>query len=58
MKRAKEYDEATQLLIDLREISVPRGTTEAFCTRLQALRLRHATKRSFLDRLDRAALPR
>ncbi|MFN8511205.1 MAG: hypothetical protein U0232_00325 [Thermomicrobiales bacterium] len=58
LKRAKEYDEATQLLIDLRDISVPRGTTEAFRARVQDLRLRHSTKRSFLDRLDRAALPR
>lgn len=58
IKRAREYDEATQLLVDLRDISVPRGTTEAFRARVQDLRLRHSTKRSFLDRLDRAALPR
>jgi hypothetical protein len=57
-KRAKEYDQATQLLIDLRDLSARTGATDAFRDRMRSLRQRHAKKPSFLDRLDRAALPR
>jgi hypothetical protein len=57
-KRAKEYDQATQLLIDLRDVSMRVGATESFRERMRSLRLRHAKKPSLLDRLDRAALPR
>lgn len=57
-KRAKEYDQATQLLIDLCDVSTRTQATDAFRERVRLLRLRHAKKPSFLDRLDKAALPR
>lgn len=57
-KRAKEYDQATQLLIDLRDVSVRTDATDAFRERVRLLRQRHAKKPSFLDRLDKAAMPR
>jgi len=58
VKRAKEYDQATQLLIDLRDVSALPETAEVYRERLHQLRLRNAKKPSFLERLDRAALPR
>lgn len=58
VKRAKEYDQAAQLLIDLCDISTLTKTAEAYRERLRQLRLRCTRKPSFLDRLDKAALPR
>lgn len=58
VKRGKEYDQAAQLLIDLRDLSVRDGTTDAFRERVRAVRLRHGRKPAFIERLDRAALPR
>ena len=58
VKRAKEYDQATQFLIDLHEVSIRTKTAETYRERLHLVRLRSAKKPSFLERLDKAALPR
>ncbi len=58
VKRAKEYDQATQLLIDLRDVSTLTKTADMYRERLRQLRLRNGKKPSFLERLDRAALQR
>lgn len=58
LERAREYDEATRLLTDLRDLSARQGTSDTFRERPRELRLRHAKKPSFLERLDRAGLPR
>ena len=52
-RNAAGYTEATILLGDLRDIAANR---EGFAARLAALRVRHATKRAFIARLDQAAL--
>lgn len=56
-KRAKEYDQALQILLDLRDLSARAAQPEMFAARLPALRARHATKTSLIGRLDRAGLP-
>jgi hypothetical protein len=56
MKQAKKYDQAVQLLVDLRDISVKKGWEPEFRGQLRELRARHATKPSFLARLDQAGL--
>ena len=53
MKRPAEYDQAVQLLTDLRDVSARKQTQRTFATRLQELRARHAKKAAFLKRLDR-----
>lgn len=58
VKRAKEYDQAAQLLVDLRDVSTLTETAEVYRERLRQLRLRNAKKPSFIERLDRAGLPR
>jgi hypothetical protein len=55
-KRPKEYDQAVQLLTDLRDLSVRREQVETFVARLGPLRERCAKRPSFLERLDRAGL--
>jgi len=55
-KRPKEYDQAVQHLIDLRDLSVRQESAEAFVARLDALRGRYAKRPSLLERLDRAGL--
>ena len=49
-KLAKGYDAALPLLLDLRDL-MARGQGDDYARRLDALRERHATKRSFLARL-------
>jgi hypothetical protein len=56
LKQAKKYDQAVALLIDLRDISVKKGWEPEFRSQLRDLRQRHATKTSFLTRLDQAGL--
>ena len=55
-KNAKEYDRAINLIIDLHEVARRAGTTEAFALRLHQLRERHAAKRAFLQKLNKAGL--
>lgn len=52
-RNAAGYAEATILLGDLRDIAANR---EGFAARLAVLRVRHATKRAFIARLDSASL--
>ena len=55
-KQAKEYDRAVTLLQDLRELGERAGTSEAVAARLGELRARHSSKRTLLQRLDKAGL--
>jgi hypothetical protein len=56
MKRPAEYDQAVQLLKDLRDLGARSGQGSAFEARLSQLRERHARKPSLLSRLDQAGL--
>ena len=56
LKQAREYDRAVQLLTDLRDLSARAQQAADFEARLAQLRQRHGTKRTFLERLDRAGL--
>ncbi len=57
-RRGKAYDEATQLLVDLREVSERVGTLRAYRERVRQIRLSHPKQPAFLARLDRADLAR
>ncbi len=52
----KSYDEAVKLLIDLRDLAQREGTDRQFRMRLEAVRLAHTRKPSFIKRLDKAQL--
>ena len=52
VKRAKEYDQAAQLLCDLRDLSACHEQSGAFMARLETFRDRHANRPALLDRLD------
>jgi hypothetical protein len=53
-KQPKPYDEAVQLLVDLRDLAVRDGRGDEALVRIEDLRARHAKKPSFMDRLRRA----
>ena len=53
-----EYDRAIKLLKDLHDVAEKAGATQAFQSRLMAIRDAHASKRSFIDRLKRSGLIR
>lgn len=55
-KRAAEYGQAIELLIDLRDLAARKGCAEAFSARIRALRARVPTRYGLLKRLDRARL--
>jgi hypothetical protein len=55
-KKAKEYDEATALLADLREVADRDGQRVPFTARLRELRQRYANRPALLERLDGADL--
>lgn len=55
-KRPGEYDEAVELLKDLRDLAVRSGQGRQFRMRLSAIREQHATKKALLRRLQRAGL--
>ena len=57
-KQPKRYDEAVHLLVDLRALAVRDGRGNEALVRLEHLRVRHAKKPSFLDRLCKAIPPR
>lgn len=56
MKRPKEYDQAVQLLLDLRDLGIRCQQTEEFAARLRRLREQTMRRPSFLERLDTAGL--
>jgi len=51
LRNAKGYEKAAELLRDLRTIADERGGMEDFHARLSAIRERHSTKRTFIERL-------
>jgi len=56
--KAKEYDQATQLLKDLHEIARREDDTTAFTARVRELRTRYLKRPSLMERFDKAGLPR
>lgn len=55
-RKPHDYDHAVALLADLRTLAEREDRTDAFRTRMQALRTQHARKTSLLGRFDRAGL--
>ncbi len=55
-KQPRAYDQAIQLLIDLRDLAVRQQLEAAFKSRMEKLRETHRAKISFLDRLTEAGL--
>lgn len=55
-KRPADYDQAIQLLIDLRDLSRQAKQTDMFEARVRQLREQHARKPSLIQRFDHAGL--
>jgi hypothetical protein len=55
-KQPGKYDEAVEVLRDLRDLAQRAGAVAAFAQRLAELREKHASKRAFLERLGKAGL--
>ncbi len=55
-KRPREYDQAVQLLKNLRDLSARQESADAFAARVGRLRDRYAKRPSLLERLDHAGL--
>jgi hypothetical protein len=55
-KQPKNYDQAVNLLVDLRDLAVQRGREGEFNSALEQLRTLHYSKASFLRRLAKANL--
>jgi hypothetical protein len=53
-KQPKRYDEAVQLIVDLRDLATRDGRADEALARIEDLRVRHRNKPSFLARLDKA----
>jgi hypothetical protein len=58
LRNPKGYDQATALIVDLGALADRDGRFETFAQRIAELRARHATKSKFIERLDRAGVPR
>lgn len=56
LRNASGYDKAAAMLADLGEIAGAEGRREAFSRRMGDLRIRHAKKGKFIERLDAAGL--
>jgi uncharacterized Zn finger protein len=56
-KQPKEYDRAVELLKDLQDLAARTGTGEDVAGRIRALRERHRSKPTLMQRLDRAGFP-
>lgn len=56
VKRAREYDQAVQLMLDLNELAIRESRDDAFFDRLAELRARYARRPALIDRLERAGL--
>lgn len=52
----KEYDRAIEILIDLRDLAARGEEKPRFAARVEALRVRHARKPSFIERMRKAGL--
>jgi|MudIll2142460700_1097286.scaffolds.fasta_scaffold321737_1 hypothetical protein len=55
-KQPKNYDQAANLLLDLRDVAASKNRLEEFKSGLDSLRVAHAKKPSFLNRLGKAGL--
>ena len=55
-KQPKSYDSAVKLLVDLRDLAARKGKTNEFQARLDAIRVAHVRKPSFIERLRKAGL--
>ena len=55
-KQPKSYDSAVKLLVDLRDLTARKGKTDEFQARLDAIRVAHVRKPSFIERLRKAGL--
>ena len=55
-RQPSRYDEAVELLVDLRTVSERERRREVFDRRLVELRRQHSKKQSLLQRLERAGL--
>jgi hypothetical protein len=55
-RQSKKYDEAVQLLCDLRDLSEREGKAAQTASRLSALRAAHSSKPSLIRRMDDAKL--
>ena len=55
-KRPRNYDEATSILQDLRELAEKDGARSAFHERMQSLCRDHASKPALLERFQKAKL--
>ena len=57
-KQPKQYDHAIQLLTDLRDLAQRADAVTEFSKRVGALRELHRKKPSFIERLDKAGMPK
>jgi hypothetical protein len=55
-RQPKGYNQAIQLLIDLRDLAIRKKHEAVFQAKIENLRVKHAAKVSFLQRLERANL--
>ena len=53
-RQPKGYDQAINLLIDLRDIAIREGHETEFRAKIEDLRVKNVTKRSFIERLIKA----
>jgi hypothetical protein len=56
-RQPRGYDQAVELLKDLRDLGARTGTGDEVAGRVRALRERHRSKPTLMQRLDRAGLP-
>ena len=56
LKKAAKYDEAVELLVNLRDLYKKTGTEKAFNKKLKTICENHYRKRAFLDRLKKVGL--
>jgi len=54
-KQSKSYAQAVEQIIDLRDLSIRKGTEAAFSRQLETLRVKHARKLRFIDLLKQVA---
>ncbi len=55
-KKPKDYDEAVQLLVDLRDLGKKNNTISTFKSKLMAIKKNHSRKQSLIRRIDSAGL--
>jgi hypothetical protein len=53
-RQPKGYDQAIRLLIDLRDLAIGQGHEAEFRAKIEHLRVKHAAKPSFIERLIKA----